>query len=163
MRKLIIGVMGPGNYASQDDIQQAEEIGKAIARQNWILLTGGRNAGVMDAASRGAKAEQGLTIGILPYADKKTVSPSVDIPIYTDLGNARNNINVLSSELIVVCGIGPGTASEIALAIKAQKHVILINPDADTLAFCKRIGKNYVHSVSNSTEAIDLIRKLGVG
>jgi len=39
-----------------------------------VLLTGGRNVGVMDAASLGAKAANGLTIGILPTDDTSAMS-----------------------------------------------------------------------------------------
>ena len=44
--KTIIGVMGPGEKAKEIDLQNAYLIGKLIAQQNWILLTGGRNIGV---------------------------------------------------------------------------------------------------------------------
>ncbi|TYP94754.1 hypothetical protein LX73_0042 [Fodinibius salinus] len=37
MNKSIIGVMGPGDGASQKDIDYAYELGKLIARQGWIL------------------------------------------------------------------------------------------------------------------------------
>lgn len=34
----------------------AEELGKAVAEKGWLVLTGGRSRGVMDAACKGAKA-----------------------------------------------------------------------------------------------------------
>ena len=66
MRKPIIGVMGPGNDALQVDIDRAFELGKLIAKQGWILLSGGRKQEVMNAVSQGAKSAGGLTIGIIP-------------------------------------------------------------------------------------------------
>ncbi len=66
MKKIIIGVMGPGEQATATDLQNAYELGKLIAQQGWVLLTGGRNVGVMDAANQGAKSANGLTVGILP-------------------------------------------------------------------------------------------------
>ncbi|CCQ67309.1 Conserved hypothetical protein 725 [Crocosphaera watsonii WH 0402] len=45
------------------------------------------------------------------------------------MGNARNNINVLSSNVIIACGMGLGTVSEIALALKNKKPVILLSED----------------------------------
>src|SRR4028119_1144630 len=116
MKKIIIGVMGPGEQATATDLQNAYELGKLIAQQGWVLLTGGRNVGVMDAANTGAKAANGLTVGILPTADPSGISKAIDIPIFTDMGNARNNINVLSSDVVIACGMGAGTASEVALA-----------------------------------------------
>ena len=97
MRKIIVGVMGPGADATAADLAYAYELGKLIAQQGWVLLTGGRNVGVMEGASQGAKAANGLTIGILPTDDTNGISEAVDIAIITDMGNARNNINVLSS------------------------------------------------------------------
>ena len=62
----------------------------------------------MDAASRGAKAAQGLTVGILPTQNLTHMSDAVDIPIATGLGQGRNLINVLSSHVIIACGNGTG-------------------------------------------------------
>ena len=51
----------------------------------------------------------------------------MDIAVFTGMGEARNAINVLSSDVIIACGTeGPGTVSEIALALKAGKPVILL-------------------------------------
>jgi uncharacterized protein (TIGR00725 family) len=135
MQKIIIGVMGSGTNASASDLEFAYELGKLIALEGWVLLTGGRNVGVMDAASRGAKEANGLTVGILPSSDTSNVSDAVDIAIVTDMGNARNNINVLSSDVVIACGMGAGTASEIALAIKGNKSVILLNCDEKSKSF----------------------------
>ena len=46
----------------------------------------------MHSASRGAKENKGITVGILPGDDYSALSEYVDIPIVTGLGNARNNI-----------------------------------------------------------------------
>lgn len=150
MRKTIIGVMGPGQ-ATPTDLQNAYQLGELIAQKGWVLLTGGRNVGVMDAASIGAKSANGLTIGILPGDSTEGVSQSVDIAIATDLGNARNNINVLSSDVVIACGISSGTASEIALAIKANKPVILLNSDRASQAFFQNLSPQTVY-IANSPE-----------
>ena len=117
MSKIIVGVMGPGHDATPEALVSAFELGKLIADEGWVLLTGGRSAGVMDTASQGAKSAGGLVVGILPSDSAEGMSDSVDIPILTGLGQARNNLNVLSCRVIFVCGMGPGTASEVALAI----------------------------------------------
>lgn len=131
--------MGAGEHATPLDLKNAYELGQKIAEAGWIVLSGGRDAGVMDAVSRGAKSRGGLTIGILPHIDS-SMSAAIDIPIITDMGNARNNINVLSSQAIVACGMGAGTASEIALAIKAGKHVILMTKDSSAREFFRSLN-----------------------
>ncbi|MEL7038353.1 MAG: TIGR00725 family protein [Cyanobacteria bacterium J06592_8] len=157
MKKTIIGVMGPGQAATPLDLENAYKLGQLIAEQGWVLLTGGRNVGVMDAASRGAKSAQGLTLGILPGATTSGLSEAVDIAILTNLGNARNAINVLSSDVIIACGMGAGTASEIAIAIKENKPVILLNQNSESQAFFKTLSPEKVAQVNTPIEAIKSI------
>jgi len=161
MRKIIIGVMGPGSSASYQDKQNAFELGKLIADEGWVLLSGGRNSGVMDAVSKGAKSADGLTIGIMFDMNESKISEFVDIPIMTDMGSARNNINVLTSSVVVACGsIAPGTLSEIALAIKGGKQVVLLGQDSEAQKFLTTIGKDCVSVVANPEDAIAVVRKL---
>jgi len=158
MRKTIIGVMGPGEKATKNDLQNAYELGKLIAQQGWILLTGGRNTGVMDAASKGAKSSNGLTIGILPSNNRDGISQAVDIAIFTDMGNARNNINVLSSDVVIACGMGAGTASEISLALKGNKKVILLTDDEESKVFFKKLLSENVYIVDSAVDAIAAVK-----
>lgn len=160
MRKKIIGVMGPGDLATETDIKNAYNLGKLIAQEDWILLTGGRNVGVMDAVNKGAKEAGGLTIGVLPSNNTKNVSDAVDIAIMTDMGNARNNINVLSSDVIVACGIGLGTVSEIALALKNKKPVILLNEHQDSQQFFLNLSSDLVNIADSLDSIINIIKRL---
>ena len=129
-RPLIIGVMG-GGLANAKEMEDAYTLGALIARQAWILLNGGRNTGVMTSSARGASDQGGMTIGILPDSSTQEASEYIRIPIVTGLGNARNCINVLSSNVVVACPGGMGTLSEIALALKCGKPVILLNYEED--------------------------------
>ncbi|NJR22307.1 MAG: hypothetical protein HC786_09155 [Richelia sp. CSU_2_1] len=80
--------------------------------------------------------------------------------IITDTGNARNNINVLSSDVIIACGMGTGTASEIALALKANKQVILLNASAESKLFFKILAADRIFVVNNVGEAVDRARQI---
>lgn len=159
MRKIIIGVMGPGDKASKTDRQNAYELGKHIAREGWVLLTGGRNTGVMDAASRGAKAEKGLTVGILPDACDRAISDAVDLAIITGMGSARNNINVLSSDVVIACGMGTGTASEVALALKANKPVVLLTDHPESQRFFKSLSNENIFLATSPNAAIQFVKE----
>lgn len=152
--KKIIGVMGPGERAREEVALAAYELGRLIAQEGWVVLSGGRNVGVMDAVSRGAKDADGLTIGILPTRDREMISPAVDIPIITDMGSGRNNINVLTSDLVIACGMGTGTASEVALALKAQKPVILLTENEEAKRFFKGLKPSLVFIAKDPGEAI---------
>jgi uncharacterized protein (TIGR00725 family) len=123
-KQLIIGVMGGGS-AVQADLKAAYLLGKLIAQNGWILLNGGRNSGIMEASAKGARDNGGLTIGILPDETHQRASRYINIPIVTGMRSARNCINVLTSDIVVACPGGPGTLSEIALALKYDKRVIL--------------------------------------
>jgi len=160
LRKIIVGVMGPGDKATASDLKNAYALGQLIAQQGWVLLTGGRNVGVMDAAGMGAKAANGLTIGILPTDNTNAISEAVDIAIITDIGNARNNINVLSSDVVIACGMGAGTASEIALALKGKKKVILLNDDEESQRFFKKLSSQNIYIVNSPSEGIRIAEKI---
>lgn len=151
--------MGPGDGATEKDKQLAFKLGKLIAQEGWILLSGGRNKGIMDAVSKGAKADNGLTIGILPFKDNNHTSEAVDIAILTGMGSARNIINILSSDVIIACGMGAGTASEIALAIKADKKIILLNAGQEGEKFFKNLAEKNIFTASSSKEAIAIIKR----
>jgi uncharacterized protein (TIGR00725 family) len=157
MRKIIIGVMGPGEGATVAEKENAYQLGKSIALAGWVLLTGGRKAGVMDTASRGAKSVGGLTVGILPDSNHIGMSEAIDLAIVTDLGNARNNINVLSSDVVVACGMGLGTTSEVALALKNEKPVILLNSSPESQAFFIKLSRNKVAIANSPEQAIEFI------
>jgi uncharacterized protein (TIGR00725 family) len=117
-----IGVMGPG-VCSGRSLQLARDVGFEIARGGAILVCGGMG-GVMEAAARGAREGGGITIGILPGARAEDANQYVDIPVATDLGNARNVVNILTSQAIIAIHGGYGTLSEIALALKCGTPVV---------------------------------------
>ncbi|MBI4750296.1 MAG: LOG family protein [Acidobacteria bacterium] len=158
MSRFVVGVMGAGENARPEDVANAHRLGELLAREGWVVLSGGRTAGVMDAVNRGAKSVPGsLTIGILPSRDS-VASEFVDVAIVTDLGNARNNVNVLSSQVVVVCGKGEaGTVSEIALALKARKPVVLCLAASDEAqlyeAFLKELGRDLL-TICRAPEAV---------
>jgi hypothetical protein len=161
MRQTIIGVMGPGSDATELDLALARELGRLIAEKRWILLTGGRSAGVMEAALKSAKDAGGQTIGILPFKDFEAgkISSSVDIPILTGMGEARNVINVLTSQVVLVCGMGSGTASEVALALKAKRPVVLVAPDQPARDFFTSLD-DAIKIAEDATQAIEIVVKL---
>jgi uncharacterized protein (TIGR00725 family) len=159
MSRTIVGIMGPGEEASAAVCHRAAALAMLIANEGWALLTGGRSAGVMHAAAAAAKRAGGLTIGILPGRDESEASDAIEIAIATGLGEARNLVNVLSSRVVFVCGMNAGTASEVALAIKARRPVVLVDPDAETAAFFHAIDPG-VHVAATPDDAIALARRI---
>ena len=78
----------------------------------------------MEAACRGARAEGGTTIGILPGMDRQEANAHVEIPIVTGLGEARNAIVVRTADAVIAVSGGYGTLSEIGLALKMGRPVV---------------------------------------
>jgi uncharacterized protein (TIGR00725 family) len=91
------------------------------------LWAGSWLSGVMEAVCRGAVAEDGLTIGILPGDSPWDANPYVKIPIVTGLGYARNAIVVKSAQAVIAVGGSYGTLSEIAYAFQYGLSVIGLN------------------------------------
>ena len=154
----IIGVMGGGS-ATPRDTEEAHKLGRLIAQNGWVLLNGGRRAGIMAASARGAAEADGLTVGVLPDDHKGQLSEHIRIPILTGMGSARNAINVLSSDVVVACPGGAGTVSEIALALKHGKSVILLNFDIGGLFESYRRMKR-LHAVETAEQAVMLIKSI---
>jgi uncharacterized protein (TIGR00725 family) len=140
VRRPVIGIVG-ASEPSPESYAAALALGRLVAQRGWMVLTGGRPLGVMAAACAGAKQIPGsLTLGILPGASGGE-GPDVDVAIFTAMGEARNAINVMTSDVLVACGVeGPGTASEVALALRAGKPVILLGASADARSFFRGIG-----------------------
>lgn len=160
MRRPIIGVMGAGEPGA-GTLAAARELGELLAERGWIVLTGGRPAGVMAAACAGAKQVPGsLTLGILPDFSGGA-GPDVDVAVFTGMGDARNAINVLTSDVVVACGVeGPGTASEVALALKANKPVILLGASEQARAFFGSLrAAGRVHEASAAGQVIRIIEE----
>ena len=139
-----VGVMGSGEVLH---LPLAESVGQLLAHLEVNLLTGG-GPGVMEAVSRAfveARRGRGICIGVLPSSEADPGTPRdgypnkfVELPIYTHLPHSgvrgkeplsRNHINVLSCDAIVALPGGDGTASEVSLAVKYRKPVVVFTPD----------------------------------
>lgn len=155
-RRRILGIVGPGEEATPRDVADAFEVAALAARAGWVVLTGGRDVGVMDAASRGARSAEGIAIGVLPDRDSDSASRAIDVAIVTGLGEMRNQVVVLSSDALVVCGMSAGTSVEAALAIKARKRVVFVRPDEAVRVFFEKLGGSDVRTAATAEEAVTL-------
>lgn len=155
--RTVIGVMGSGHPLDTAACARAYRLGAAIAEQNWVLLTGGIKSGVMDAASQGAKEAGGLVIGVLPGPDTREASAHLDIAIRTGMGDARNVINVLSSDAVIALPGGAGTISEVAHGLKSGKTVVALgwNP-GQALLTC---GPGQLHCADTIEQALNIVAR----
>lgn len=117
-----IAVVGGGDCDTEVD-QLAYEVGRQIARSGAVLICGGLG-GVMEAACRGARADSGLTVGVLPGSDRRQANPYVEIAVASGMGEARNAVIVRTANAVIAIAGEYGTLSEIALALKMGKPVV---------------------------------------
>jgi uncharacterized protein (TIGR00725 family) len=117
-----VAVIGAG-AAHADELAIAEEVGRRLAGRGVVIVTGGLG-GVMEAASKGARAAGGRTLGLLPGTDRSAANEWVEIAVPTGLGEARNALVVRTADALVAVGGEYGTLSEIALGLKAGKPVV---------------------------------------
>ena len=119
---LYVSVIGAGE-AEADVLAHAEAVGRGLARAGAIVVCGGRG-GVMEAACRGAVAEGGITVGLLPDADRGHANPFVSVAVPTGMGELRNGLVARAGDAVIAIGGEFGTLSEIGFALKLGRPVV---------------------------------------
>ena len=109
-------MIGSSNPAFNEHLDLAEQVGRELARRGATVVCGGLS-GIMEAVCRGAKAEGGMTIGILPGQSPRDANNYVDIPIVTGMRYSRNVIVVNTGRAVIAIGGAWGTLSEIGHAL----------------------------------------------
>ncbi len=154
--RVYVTVIGSSAPISEGVRRIAERVGELLAERGAVVVTGGRG-GVMEAVCRGARRAGGLTVGILPGVDRSEANEYVDVAIPTGMLHARNAINVLAGDAVIAIGGGPGTLSEIGLALAYGKPVVAIRGTggvADLLAE-KEVGGERVLAAATPEEAVE--------
>ena len=125
-KKIQILVIGNNEDGSTPEIEKiAYETGLEIAKSGAVLITGGLG-GVMHAACQGAKDGGGLTVGIIPQNDPSFANKYCDIVIPTGIGLARDFLNALAGDGVIIVGGGSGTLSETCAAYMYKKPIAAI-------------------------------------
>lgn len=160
MPSRIISVIGSAD-SNPEIMQLAEDIGAEIAKRGVALACGGL-LGVMEAACRGAKKHNGVTIGILPSDCKEHANKYVDYAIPTGLGYARNFIVAKAGDAVIAIDGSAGTLSEIAIAWFSDKPIVALASSggwAEALAGTQIDNRrtDSVLSADSPQEALDII------
>ncbi|MBN1809030.1 MAG: hypothetical protein JW909_08160 [Planctomycetes bacterium] len=122
--RLHVSVIG-GAEASAGELTLAGEVGRLLGEAGCVVIAGG-TWGVMKAALEAAHAAGGITAAIFP-GEKKPSAGCVDVGVCTGMADARNAIVAASGDAVIAVGGALGTLSEIALALKAGKRVVLLS------------------------------------
>ena len=123
--KHYVAVVGSG-MATGELYERAREVGRLIAERDGIVVCGGLS-GVMEAAARGTAEAGGVAIGILPDEDRGRQNEYLTYSVATGVGQARNLAVICSGDVVVSVGGGYGTLSELGLAKKVGRPVVVLD------------------------------------
>jgi hypothetical protein len=165
-RKPVIAVVGASDPSPALEAE-AEALGRALVDAGWRVATGGLG-GVMAAVSRGARSSarhtDGDVIGILPGVRHDQANAWVDVAIPTGMGHLRNALCVLIGDVVVACGGGAGTLSEIAMAWVHDRPVVALDLEgwSAELAGRRLDGRraDAIVRASDAAEAVAAVRSL---
>ncbi|MBI3952693.1 MAG: LOG family protein [Candidatus Doudnabacteria bacterium] len=146
------------NNCAQGAFRKSYEVGRQIALQGGILLTGA-TIGIPAWATRGAKAAGGISIGLSPAVSKQSHIKTYHLPVkYMDLiiytgfdYSGRNMLMTRAADaVIVVCG-RIGTLNEFTTAFEEKRVVGVLTGTGgveeeidDILKIARRGKKNIV-------------------
>ena len=119
-----IAVAGAG-VAGPELAALAEEVGRLLAARGATVVCGGLG-GVMEAVARGAREAGGTTIGILPGDIRHDANPWIQHAVATGIGHGRNLAVAASGDALIAVGGSWGTLSEIALARRLGRPVVVL-------------------------------------
>jgi len=131
-----IGVIGSagkeeypnGGSALDAVLNDAREIGRLLAEENCIVVTGGKG-GIMEAVSQGANEKKGKIVGVIKGTKRFTSNPYVNWEVLTGMeaDGFDEFILVMMCDAFIVLGGGAGTLQEITIAYRNNKPIIILD------------------------------------
>ncbi|MGB9598756.1 MAG: hypothetical protein ACPLZH_02855 [Minisyncoccales bacterium] len=128
--KIVVSGAALLNPCAPDAAEKTKEIGRQIARENCILISGA-TTGIPYYAALGCKEEKGFSVGFSPASSEKSHIRTYRLPIdvfdvmiYTGSDYVGRDIIMTKAAdaLIVVCG-RMGTLHEFATAFEIQRPI----------------------------------------
>lgn len=123
-RPLRVAVVGAGTATAAEE-ESAYVVGRMLAEAGAVVITGGLG-GVMAAAARGCRDGEGTSVALLPGREPGECNPWTDLPLATGMGEGRNVLVVRAAEAVIAVGGEWGTLSEIALARKLGRPLVIL-------------------------------------
>lgn len=128
--KICVSGAAETGHCGIDALDKAKELGREIARQGAILVTGA-TTGFPLWVAMGLKEVGGISIGISPAASEKEHIEVYKLPVdymdlimYTGFGYAGRDLLLTRSADAVICGCGRiGTIHEFTIAFEDNKPI----------------------------------------
>ncbi|MCE9549279.1 hypothetical protein K8Q98_02670 [Candidatus Nomurabacteria bacterium] len=128
--KICVSGAAETGHCGLDALDKAKELGREIARQGAVLVTGA-TTGFPLWAAMGAKEAGGVSIGFSPAASEKEhvevyklPLDYLDLVVYTGFGYPGRDLLLTRSADAVICGCGRiGTIHEFTIAFEDNKPI----------------------------------------
>ena len=166
----IIGAFGYSGTPSEKQKKLARAVGKAIAKQHGTLLTGA-TTGIPHEAAKGAKANNGLVIGISP-ANNKEEHKKIGMPLadhdailYTGFGyQGRNVINARSCDAAIIIGGSVGSLNEFTISYANNKIIGVLQGSGGITdiieTIVEKMDKRYTPTIIYDKDPVLLVKKI---
>jgi len=126
--KICVSGAAETGFCGKGALEKAKELGREIARQGAIVVTGA-TTGFPFWSAMGAKEEGGISIGFSPASSErehvevyKLPLDYMDLIIYTGFGYPGRDLILTRSSDAVICGCGRiGTIHEFTIAFEDEK------------------------------------------
>lgn len=102
----------PGNNPAY--LQAARDVGTAIANENWRLVYGSGDKGVMGEVANTVRSASGDVLGVIPthLLGYESNGPAIGNRIITDTMHERKKVMFLNSDAVVLLPGGAGSLDE---------------------------------------------------
>ena len=158
---------------------QADALGRALAQNDWRLVYGAGDVGLMGTVARAAQAAGGTTFGVIPDHLVKWEVGKTDLTTYvvTETMHERKKVMFMNCDAVVVLPGGAGSLDELFEVLTwrqlglHQKPVILLNTNGywDPLTalldhvvahgFADESLLGYVGTVDDVDAALEVLRR----
>ncbi|HDJ26663.1 MAG TPA: TIGR00725 family protein [Candidatus Bathyarchaeota archaeon] len=112
--------------------QMAYELGRELAEEGFIVITGG-DGGLMKDVARGVDDAGGIVVGVLSHELARVPeghpyhNPHLTVRILAEMSyEGRSSIVVASSDVVVVLAGGCGTLVEVAMAYSMGRPIVVL-------------------------------------
>jgi len=105
---------GSRNGARPEYMAAAQELGRVIAAENWRLVYGAGDIGLMGAVARAVQGAGGQTFGVIPshLLQREVAKQDLGQLVVTENMHERKKIMFMNSDALVVLPGGAGSLDE---------------------------------------------------
>lgn len=144
--KICVSGAAETGHCGPDALEKGKELGKEIARQGAVLVSGA-TTGFPLWAAMGAKEEGGISLGLSPAGSEKEHVEFYKLPleyldliIFTGFGYSGRNLLLTRSSDAVIVGCGRiGTLNEFTVAFEDNKPIGILEGDWVTDELIKNV------------------------